>query len=291
VFDRPLKNEAEKRIVARNERRMSLSLADRVGDAADHRYVDQAVGGICRGLDENHRNPAFANGVRRREADRGFVDPIGEADRADRQTCKRLGEQGFGPTIERLGMQNHVAWADEGEDRGRDRRHAGREQRAFVGALVDGEPVLDDLAVRVIEARINQTRAHPFGRFAPTRHKIEEVLTVLGCPEHEGRGQEDGWLDGSFRQLRIVPIFQHQGFGMQHVVADVGFDGNGFTMVGLAVWIRYVDACAEGRFRSSVARKSRHTLHPSFDRRAGDLHVSDLPLLRIDRRVRAISTV
>jgi hypothetical protein len=40
VFDRPLKHGAEKCVVARDEGRMPLSLADRVGDAADHRYVD-----------------------------------------------------------------------------------------------------------------------------------------------------------------------------------------------------------------------------------------------------------
>jgi hypothetical protein len=52
--------------------------------------------------------------------------------------------------------------------------------------------ILDDLAIGVIEPRIKDARAHPFGRFAPTRHEIEEVLSVLGGPEHEGRGQEYG---------------------------------------------------------------------------------------------------
>src|SRR3981081_1217325 len=49
VFDRPLKHRPEQRIVARDDRRMPLSLADHLGDAADHRDIDQAVGGICRG--------------------------------------------------------------------------------------------------------------------------------------------------------------------------------------------------------------------------------------------------
>ena len=222
VFDRPLKHRPEQRIVAGDDRRMPLSLADHLGDAADHRDIDQAVGGICRGFDENHRYPAFAHGVLRRQPDRGFVDAVGKAHRADGEARKRLRKQSFGPAIERLRVQNDVARADEGEDRGRNRRHAGREQRAFLGALVDGEPVLDDLAVGMIEPRINQARAHPLGRLAPTRDEIEEVLSVFGGPEHEGRGQEDRWLDGSFRQLRIVAVVQHQRFGMQHVVADVG---------------------------------------------------------------------
>src|SRR5207244_2071257 len=48
-----------------------------------------------------------------------------------------------------------------------------------------------------------------------------EILAIFGGSEDEGRGQEDRWLDGSFRQLRIVAIVQHQRFGMQRVIADL----------------------------------------------------------------------
>ena len=178
--------------------------------------------GFAGRFDEDHRHSAFAHGILRCRADRGFVDAVGEADRADGQTRERLGEEGLGPAIERLGVQDHVARAYEGEDRGRDRRHAGREQRALFGALVDGKPVLDDLAVRVVEPRIDQACAHPLGRLAPAGYVIEEVLSVLRGLEDEGRRQEDGRLDGAFRQLRIVPVVQHQRFGMEHVIADMG---------------------------------------------------------------------
>jgi len=92
VFDRPLKHGAEKCVVARDEGRMPLSLADRVGDAADHRYVDQAVGGVCGRFDEDHCNTTFAHGVFRCQADRGFVDTIGKTNRSDGKICERLGE-------------------------------------------------------------------------------------------------------------------------------------------------------------------------------------------------------
>ena len=222
VFDRSLKHRAEQRVVACHDRRVPLNLPDQIGDAADHRDIDQPVGGIGRGFDEDHRNPALAHGVLRRQLDGGFVDAVGKTHRADRETGKRLRKQGFRSAIERLRVQNDVARADEGEDRGRNRRHAGREQRAFLGALIDGEPVLDDLAVGMIEPRIHQARAHPVGRLAPSRDEIEEVLPVFGGPEHEGRCQEDRRFDGTFRQLRIVAVVQHQRFGMQHVIADVG---------------------------------------------------------------------
>jgi hypothetical protein len=50
VFDRSLKDRAEKRVVARDERRVALSPADRVGDATHHRDVNQTVGWIRRGF-------------------------------------------------------------------------------------------------------------------------------------------------------------------------------------------------------------------------------------------------
>jgi hypothetical protein len=106
-------------------------------------------------------------------------------------------------------VQNDVARAGEREDRGRNRRHARREQRAFFGELVDRESVLDDLTVGMIEPRIHLARAYPVGRLAPTGDEIEEVLSVFGRPEDKGRGQEDRWFDGAFRQLRILAVVQH----------------------------------------------------------------------------------
>ncbi len=222
MFDRPLKHRPEQGIVTRDDRHVALRLANVVGDAADHRDIDEAVGGICRGFDENHRNPPLSHGVVPRQLESGFVDAVGKAHRADREAGKRFRKQRFGAAIERLRMQDHVTRPCERENRGRNRRHPGREQRTGLCALVDGESVLDDLTVGMIEPRIDQARAHPFGRLAPTRDEIEEILSVFGSLEDEGRGQKHRWLDGSFGQLRIVAVVQHERFGMQHVVPDVG---------------------------------------------------------------------
>jgi hypothetical protein len=194
---------------------------------ADHCDIDQAVGGIGRRFDEDHRDPPLPHRLRRRQRDRGFVDAVGKTHRSDRETRQRLQKQRLGAAVERLRVQNDVAGADEGEDRGRNRRHAGREQRAFLRAFVDREPVLDDLAIGMVEPRIDQARAHALGRLAPARDVIEEILSVFGGPEHEGRGQEHRRFDGAFRQLRIVAVVQHQGFRMQHMVADMGFRRKG----------------------------------------------------------------
>ena len=52
---------------------------------------------LFRGFDENHRYPAFVQGVRRRQPDCGFVDAVGKAHRADGETRERLRKQGFRP--------------------------------------------------------------------------------------------------------------------------------------------------------------------------------------------------
>jgi hypothetical protein len=70
---------------------MTLSLADRFGDPADHRYVHQAIGGICRGFHENHREPALTHGLLRNRADLGLIDAVGKTDRANGQTCECFG--------------------------------------------------------------------------------------------------------------------------------------------------------------------------------------------------------
>src|SRR5437773_2383526 len=74
----------------------------------------------------------------------------------------------------------------------------------------------------MVEPRIDQTSTHAFGRLAPARDKIKKILAIFGGPEDESRGQEHRWFDGAFRQLRIVAIVQHQRFGMQRVIADLG---------------------------------------------------------------------
>jgi hypothetical protein len=186
MLDRPLEHRPEQGIVTRDDRHVVLRLADVVGDAAHHRDVDEAVGGICRGFDQNHRNPPLLHGLVPRQLDRGLVDAVGKAHRADREAGQRFRQQRFGAAIERLRMQDHVARPNERENRGRNRRHPGRKQRTGLGALVDGEPVLDDLAVGMIEPRIDQARADSFRRLAPARDEIEKILSVFGGPEDEG---------------------------------------------------------------------------------------------------------
>ncbi|MGX1256680.1 hypothetical protein AB7M37_001176 [Sinorhizobium fredii] len=200
---------------------------------ADHCDVDQAVGGIGRRFDEDGGDAALAHRLLGGGADGRFVNAIGKADGMDAEIEEGLGEQRLGAAVKRLRMQDRIARPHEGKQRGGDCRHAGGEECARFCAFIDGKAILDDLAVRMIEAGIDEPGADACRRFAPTRDEIEEVAAFLGGVEYEGRSQEYRWLDRAFRKLGVVTIVQHQRFGMQFVVADMGLRrmrrGHGFS--------------------------------------------------------------
>jgi hypothetical protein len=117
-------------------------------------------------------------------------------------------------------MQDDVAGPGIGQDRGRDRGHAAGEDRGRLGPLIDRQTILDDLAVRVIEARIDQPERGGRAGLPAAGREVEEVPALLGRAEHEGRGQEHRLFDRPFGQSGIVAVAQHQSLGMEQVVAD-----------------------------------------------------------------------
>jgi hypothetical protein len=78
--------------------------------------------------------------------------------------------------------QRRGAWS-------RDRGYAAGEDRAGLGLLVDGEPVLDDPLFRWLK-RIDEPGRRSHRRLAAAGDVVEELLAVLGRAEHEGRDQE-----------------------------------------------------------------------------------------------------
>ena len=202
--------------------RKPWAVADLVGDLAQQLDIDERIGRIGRRFDQHDRYAALAAGLLRRRANGGLADAVDESDGADAETCHGARQQCFGSAVERLGMQDDVAGAGEGQDRRGDRRHAGGKQHARLRALVDREPVLDDLAVGVVEARVDEAGRAALGRLLAPRDIVEEVATFLCRAENERGGEEDRRLHRPFRQRRIVTIAQHQGLGPQRMVADMG---------------------------------------------------------------------
>ena len=77
---------------------------------------------------------------------------------------------------------------------------------AGLGPLEDGQAILDDFAVGMVEAGIDEAAALARRRLAAAGHVVEEILAVLGGAEHEGRGEENRRLHRPFRELRIEAI-------------------------------------------------------------------------------------
>ena len=102
---------------------------------------------------------------------------------------QRARQQRLGAAVKRLAVQHHVAGAHMGEQGGGDCRHAAGEDEPGFGALVDRQPVLDDLAVRVVEPRIHQPRLVAWLGLAAPGAVIEKVAALLRRAEHEGRGR------------------------------------------------------------------------------------------------------
>src|SRR3546814_2019774 len=101
-------------------------------------------------------------------------------------------------------------------ERRRDRRHAAGEDRARLRALVDREAVLHDLAVRVVEARIDQPCLGPRLGLPSAGGVVEEIAPFLGRTEDEGRSEADRRFDGAFGERRIIAVAEHQESGSAH---------------------------------------------------------------------------
>ena len=96
-----------------------------------------------------------------------------EVEPLDAELAEDLGDQRLGRGIERARMDDDVAGPDEGQQQGGDRRHAARKSERVVGILPDRQPVLENLLVGAVEARINQ----PLGAAGPLAgDAFEEAL-------------------------------------------------------------------------------------------------------------------
>ena len=220
VDERLLVERAEQRVVADEDRRKALRRADLVGELSNQRDVDQRIERIGGRLRHDDRHAAERARLLDRPADARLVHAVGETDGLDTHRRQRLRDKRLGAAIERLRMQDDVARARIGEDRGGDRRHARGEEERRLGVLEHAQAVLDDLGVRVVEAAVDQPGSLAPRRLAPSRDVIEELLAVLGALEDEGGGEEHRRLDRALREMRVVAVAEHQRLGHEFSVAD-----------------------------------------------------------------------
>ena len=185
--------------------------------------------------------------------------PSAKPDRADAEVDERARQQRLGAAIERLRMQDDVAGPGEGEQRRGDRRHAGGEQHALLGALVDGEPVLDDLAVGMVEARIDEAGAGACRRLAAAGDVVEEVAPSSADLNTKVEVRNTGGLTAPSDSLRIVAVAQHQRLGMERVIADMGLGGRGATMAFLLSAVPVAQDSPRRRRPLSIGNSRRYS--------------------------------
>jgi hypothetical protein len=157
----------------------------RRGDRFD---VDQSVGRVGGAFEIDERDPAHLLGLLDHRVDFLAGRTGGEVDIGDSELAEDLGDERLGRRVERPRVDHHVARLAEGRGTGRDRRHSAREGERVVGIFPHAQPVLEDLLIGAVEARIDQA----FGAArALAGHPFEEALSGGRIFENEGGGEED----------------------------------------------------------------------------------------------------
>ena len=161
--------------------------------------VDQLIGRVGRAFEIDEADAALLLALGDGRVDLLARRARREIDPGHAELAEDLGDHRLGRRIERARMDDAVAGPDEGQQQRRDRRHAAGEGERVVGVFPDREPILQDLLVRPVEARVDEA----FGAAGPLAgHAFEEALTRCRILEHEGRGQEDRRLQRAFAELR-----------------------------------------------------------------------------------------
>src|SRR3546814_20239288 len=108
-------------------------------------------------------------------------------------------------------MDDHVARLDEGEEQGRDGRHAAREGQRLLRILPDAQAILEYLLVRPVAARIDKALGTAW---ALAGTAFEMALARRRGLEDEGGGAKVRWLQRAFRQRRVEAMAHHQLRGL-----------------------------------------------------------------------------
>uniref|UniRef100_A0A0N4Z856 Tetratricopeptide repeat protein n=1 Tax=Parastrongyloides trichosuri TaxID=131310 RepID=A0A0N4Z856_PARTI len=266
-LQRALPQGAEEGVVDGDCRRFGLIQ----GPGARHRAgdVDQLVGWVGGGLQiDGGQAPARFFGLRGR-GDHGGVQGVGafgggDADRLDAVAGQDAVEQVFGAAIGRGRIDDDVAGPHQGQHGGRDGCHTAGEDQGLVRLVPDRQAVLEDLQVRIVDARIDQAQRLVRVALAQAIGDFEEAFAVLGRFEDEGRSLEQRRLDRALRQGRIIAVAHHQGFRREGAVAEDA------RAMAVHFYVSSPDPVIadHGKARQTLSHGGEAPRFGSFDRRA-----------------------
>ena len=189
--------------------------------------VGQPVVRVGRALDEDR---AGARREQRRDERRG-VGPGRHEVRGDPEPFQEMVDQRVRAAVHRRADDHLVTGLVGGEERGGDGRHAARETVGVLHPLPRRDPVLEDLEVGVVDARVDEAHLAPRRRVALAVRPREEALSVLRALEREGRGEEHRGLDRSLAEPGVEAVIERQGLGVEPGSLRIGKFGHGVTLV------------------------------------------------------------
>ena len=192
---------------------------ERVGDAARGRRrtgdVDEPVGRIGRRLDIDRADLAagfrgLRRGLLRCFPEAGLAGFRHEAHAVDPVLGHQGMDQEFGAAIDRLRKHESVARPEKRHQRGRDRSHTGCKRQRLLRAIPDGESILQDFKIGVVDARVDEMRFLIARLFPQPIGEFERRLALLRCAEDERRRLEQRRLQRAFGKMRRIAVPHHQ---------------------------------------------------------------------------------
>ena len=209
----------EEGVVDGDRRQLVLALEGGGAGGVDRLDIDQSVGRVGRAFEINQRDAALGPGRRHHLIQLLARRPGREVDVMDAPLRQDLVDDRLAGRVERAGMDDDVARSHQRQQQGRNGRHAAGEGQRRLGILPDLQPVLEDLLVGSVEARIDQAlggaAAGPLAGDA-----LEKALALRRRLENEGGGEEDRRLQRPFRQSGVEAVAHHQRRRLQLVIAD-----------------------------------------------------------------------
>ena len=122
------------------------------------RDVDERVGWVARRLDVDHGQPAWRACGGQTVLD-GLAAVAGaELDLCDPELGQDVPDEMIGAAVERVAVEEHVAWSKERQECRGDGCHAAGEDRAGLGLVPERQAVFEDLEVRVVDAAVDQAQ-------------------------------------------------------------------------------------------------------------------------------------
>mmetsp|Transcript_17862 Transcript_17862/g.31244 ORF Transcript_17862/g.31244 Transcript_17862/m.31244 type:complete len:303 (+) Transcript_17862:478-1386(+) len=168
---------------------------------------------------------------------RGNIQSVGTDSRQEK----------VGPSVDRIRIHDMTSSGDQSHDGSTNGTHSTRKRVTIVGPTFQGHKfVFNDLHIWIVQSGIDQTRWLAVISFQSVG-TFEEELSLFRSGKNKGRRLEDGWFDGSFREIAVIASMNDGRTGMefsQGIFVGTACHMNGIFPSRAAALV--ADACSWG---------------------------------------------